>query len=289
MPVSLRNIVRLGDTSAYEPAPGKIVSIGLMPDGFLFALLDQKKFCYIALEEYRLEQEEDGETALISLMDEWLQQHPLSAIPFEQVHVSYFSPRLVLIPGGLFVAGNEETYYTFCSEKPPDTQLVKDHLNVLSAFGLYAVPDSIIKFLNSNFRNYRLKHSGSNFIESVLAAQRIESWQADIIINIKNSFIELLLFTKQQLQYYKSFYRKNFDDVLYYLFLVMEQSGRDASKQQLLIVGELAMDTPEFEMLSKFFPNPGFVRRNDAFLYSGDFDTIPAHYYYNLLNLVSCG
>ncbi len=287
---SFRNIIKVSDKSAYEPEINITLSIGLFSDGFVFATLDNDNFRYLALEEYAIPSiNSDTRQEFFLQLESFIRKHPVFNTTSTKVYFAYYTPQLVLIPEDFYDEKRKQVYFGFSATMPKDHKLIVERMNILNARGIYAVPDDLTCFLEKNFRGYRLKHHGAALIESTLAAQKLESWQADAVIHIRKDHFEIILLDNQQLAYYQSFSWQAFDDVLYYLFYVLEQHKLDAAKMHVLLMGKLAMDTHEYETLSGFFNKVTLPHRNDVFHYSEKFDSIPSHFYYNLLNLVICG
>ena len=287
---SFRNIIQVSDKSAYEPATNKTLSIGFFPDGFVFAVLDNDNFRYIALEEYTIPPNNTSTKESFFLqLESFIGSHPILSTSFLKACCAYYTPKLVLIPEDVYDENLKETYFRFCSTIPKGHKIIGDRMHNLNARGLYVVPNDLILFLEKMFPGCRLKHHSAALIESTLAAQKLEPWQADLVVHLRNTRFEMLLIDKQQLIFYQSFSYQIFDDVLYYLFYVLEQHKLDASTMRMLLMGKMAMDTREYQILSSYFQKVAFPERNDVFQYGEKFDNIPSHFYYNILNLVTCG
>ena len=288
---SFRNIIQVSDKSAYEPATIKTLSIGFFPDGFVFAVLDNNDFRYIALEDYAISpsmhayQRQD----FFLLLETFIRNHPILNLPFQKAYLAYYTPELILVPEDVYDDHQKHEYFSFCATMPKDHKLIGERMNILYARGIYAVPDDLHSFLEKMFPGLRMKHHGVVLIESTLAAQKLEPRQVDVVVHLRKTHFEVLLVDKQQLKYYQSFSYQAFDDMLYYLFYVLEQHALDASKMHMLLMGNIAMDTYEYQTLTGFFKRVSFPERNDVFKYSEKFDNIPAHFYHNLLNILTCG
>lgn len=285
---SFRNIIRIGDTSGQEPLEKKVLSIGLRPDGFVFTILDPVDFRYTILEDFEYAHDHSGTKYLQHLTD-FINEYAILNAPFEKVNVSLFTPNLLLIPAGLYKEEIKESLCRFCLDVPEKHTIQSEILNNLSAYGVYPLSNELKLFLDARFDNYRLRHQGTVLIENILSNKELENWQMDVVLHVKRSFFEIVLLENKKITLYQSFTYKTFDDLLYYLFYLLEQFDRDAVSQKLMLIGEIGMDCDSFQTLSSLFDEVSFPGRNDAFRYAEPFDQIPGHYYYNLLNLVTCG
>lgn len=285
----LRETIRIvDDASVSAPDIRKNLSIELMPDGFVFAVMDKDAFRYLAMAGYQVPQASDQPPVYEQLCQE--KQHiSLLNEKHEQICISYYAQELVLIPDKLYLSEEKNTYFSFCTPLPTRHHVRADYLNILKAYALYAVPDHLPPMLEKYFPGYQLKHHGTALIEGTLASQRLDKWQADIVMHIKQSHFELLIFREGTFAYYRSFPIQTFEDLLYYLFYVLEQQHMSPEKLRVFVLGELAMDSNNFATLSSFFRHVSIPDRNDIFKYASCFDSIPYHFYFNLLNLTTCG
>ena len=284
---SFRNILRIGDTSGQEPPEKKILSIGLRPDGYVFAILDPINFRYISLEDFEYTPGHSGHDYLHHLTN-FANDHAIFSAPFEKVNISLFTPNLLLIPAEHYQEDHKEYFCQFCSVIPESHTVRAERFNKLDAYGVYHLSLDLKNFLDTRFDNYRLRHQGNALIESTLSNKQLENLQVDVVLHVKRSFFEIVLLDNQKVTLYQSFEYQTFDDLLYYLFYVLEQFERDASSQSLLLIGEIGVDCDSFQILSSLFQKVTFPERNDDYRYAESFDQIPGHYYYNILNLATC-
>ncbi len=285
---TFRNIISISDSSAIKTLSDKDLSINIRPDGIAFTIFDEVNYSYLALEDLEFQQNNMGAIP-VETLETLIQTHSLLNRPVKKTHLSFFSPQLVLIPEKDYDPNRKENIFSLCSQIPETHLILDDRLNILDARALYAIPKQLLSLINQKFPNHRLRHHGSVLIETILAAMNIESQHADMVISVASSHFEMLLFDNQKLTLYRSFQYQTFDDLLYYLFYVLEKHNQSVNEIKLLIMGKLALDTPEYDILSGFFKKVSFPERSDAFKYSKAFDKIPSHFYYTLLNLVACG
>lgn len=284
-----RNKLRLVDNDLLKDlVPKKILSIGLQPDGFVFCILDTDQFRFMALEHYVFEHKLSQEELFQSLHT-LIKEHPLLGMTFERVCISVYSPRLVLIPNEIFHEDEKDKLFGFCTPVQPGEQLITDRLNILKAHALYMVP-VVIHNLAKLFKGHcQIRHEGSVLIENVLASQRLENWQSDIVLRIKPEHCDIIVLKKKKLQFYQSFGIQTFEDILYYLFFVLNEFELDAASLKLMLVGDAAMDSETYASLTPYFKEVAIPQRNDMFRYSPVLDQVPYHFYYNLFNMVTCG
>ena len=288
MAFAFRNTIRIAEPESFPGSElSKTLSIEFLPDGFVFSLMDAKAFKYIALEAFEVKNATNV-SEFASQVAGFLEHNPLFSQSFAKAIVSVYSPYLVLAPGDVTDANKAGRLYSTCATLPEGHSLKTEPLHIFDACGIYPVPDKLIETCEKLFTDYQIRSYGVSMIKNVLASQKLEKWNADVIIHIKRTHAEVLLLKQDTLLFYRSFQISCFDDLLYYLFFVLEQYKMNAHHMNAVAMGELPMDSANFSVLASFFKDLSLPARNDAFKYGSGFESIPGHYYYNLLNLNTC-
>lgn len=274
-------------------APGsehnEILSIEILPGGFSYAILDSTQYRYMVLEHFVSDEQGHHGHLPYDAWQSFLDQQPWLKHPFLRIHVSWFSPHLVLIPNEIAAFGDQKSLLQFACGIPHDHSVKSDRLNNLNGFGVYSIPNWLLHLIESNFPFYRLRHTGSVCIESMLSTIQLENQHPDVFIHIRRSSFDIILLENKKLTFFQIFTYQQFDDLLYLLFYVVKQFGLTASDLRVLLAGEISMDSDRYSMLASYFGKVGFVARNDMYKYTDGFDNIPHHYFYSLLHLNSCG
>gem|GEM_PF-1077872 len=263
------------------------LSIEFLPDGFVFSVMDENAFRYVALEAYQAEGSPGVEDYCLALRAAHA-DNALLGHPFRKVQAAVHTPSVVLVPDSVCKPGNmEELFATYASKA--DHQLLRnDPLQVINAQGVYALSQPFLQSLETLFPHCSVKSASLALIKNVLATRRLERWPVDVLLHVRNAFTEILLFEQDQFIFYRSFPTTCIDDLLYYVFYVLEQYQLRAGDLKACVIGELAMDSPGYAVLASFFKDLQIPDRNDMFQYGEAFDDIPCHYYYNLFNLNAC-
>jgi hypothetical protein len=266
----------------------EILSIELSLDGFSFAILDPRHFRYLMLESY---QYEPGIPAadFPGHLERFISDYPLLLGSFERISVAWFQPQFTLVPADLFLHSGRDSYHHFTGDIPQGYELKTDKLNNLGAYGLYPFPEMIRKRIEFLYPSHRVRHTATVLIENLLSALRLGEDKTDLVLYIHKGHFEFLLFEGDRLVFYNSFAYKAFDDLLYFLFFVLEQFQLDPHKLEALLAGEISLDAKEYDYLAQYFKKTGFVGRSDVYKYGPEFDDIPHHTFFNLLHLNTCG
>ncbi len=283
-----RNTCRIADQESYPGSDiAKTLSIEFLPDGFVFSVMDAERYRYLALEAF---ESDNAKTDIdyAPLLADFYADHPLFCQSFKKTVASVYSPYLVLVPGDNWSGSDIKELYATYAPVPEGHSLRVEPLQIIDACGIFPVPDQLLESCETLLPECQIRSYGVSMIKNVLAAQKIEQWGAEVIIHIKKRHAEILLLQKEKLIFYRSFQISCFDDMLYYLFYVLEQYQKQADKLEAVVIGELPMDSQHYSVLASFFKKLTLPAKNDVFTYSPAFSDIPDHYYFNLLNLNTC-
>ncbi len=290
MSETLESSIRIIDRDFSAESENKeILSIELLPGGFSFAILDASTFKYQVLISGVMSRKDNEPSGPSCLMDADPEIRSLLDRAYLKTTIACFTPRLTLLPNEVFLKEDQESAHRFACAVPSEHAIRIDRLNNLQGYGVYSLPSDLVVQLERKFPRHRLWHSGGVLIENTLATARLENWPGDVVLHIRRSFFEVLLLDRKRLVYYNAFRYNQFDDLMYFLFYVLEQFRLDPKSSWAILSGEVAMDSPEFLTLASYFGKVSFTSRNDAYKYSSEFDQYPHHYFFNLLNLNFCG
>ncbi len=276
----------------WSPGSGdgkNILSIELAPDALSFCVLDARRFRYLMLQSLAWPKDVDFLKSPLAWFYQVLSEHPLLAKSYHKVNVCFFSPGFAMVPIPLFEDHAKASHSGFCASEPSGALKRADRMNNLQAFGLYTVPAPLADILAKTYPQLKLRHASGTLIESTLANARLDDWNVDMMLHFRTSILEVLLFREEKLLYYRAFPYQVFDDLLYFLFLVMGEFGLNSKKLSVVLSGSISMDCAIYDLLKRHFHQMVFAARSDLYTYAPAFDQLPHHYFYNLLNLNACG
>ncbi len=264
------------------------LSIELMPDGFVFAVMNPSFFQYCALEKH-LWGIPPGQPGWKEEFGHFWEHHPILSQHFARIFMACYSPGLVIVPEDLYDADADQSLYSFCAPPPKSSSMHIDRLNNLSSRGLYYIHDDLTAFFKGVDAGVKISHHGSVLIESTLAAITLKQWDADLVVHVRKTHCDIILLEKGSLIHFSTHQTASVEDLYYYVFYVLNQLGRESSQLRVAVLGEMGLDTPGYDVFYAYFREVIFPPRNDMYLYAPVFDALPHHLYFNLLNLNSCG
>ena len=288
MPDKIVQIVKKYDEALIEAESEKyILSIQMSLDGFLFCIFDDEKNKFLSIEAV-----EFSNVNRIGILTEILKQfvlrHPWVTLRFKTVNIIYETSKSTLVPSPLFDKTEKETFtkFNFTIEESHDVKY--DKLNNLDAFILYTFPVQLKETVNELFPKHKLLSHSGVLIESILVLHKNLPEQKRAFVNVRNSYLDIIVTEGRKLLYYNSFDYKTKEDFVYFLIFVLEQLNLNPEEIDLVISGFIDKNSELFEIIYKYVRNVHFQALTASFKYSYIFNEIPSHYYFNLLNFGLC-
>jgi|GEM_PF-3215458 len=230
----------------------KILSIEIVPGGFSFLVVNSQSSVPRLLESFSsttLNHPDDWVAHLPSFM----QQEPVLFENFEKVRVLSYHPQYALLPSALFLNSAKTNYLNFCGNIPQGFIVQTDKLPFLDAFGVYPISERLLNILKQQFVDFQLFHPASILIESALRWLNRNIGSFQVLLYVKNSYFEILLFDKAKLLFYNAFAYQTFSDLMYYVFYVLEQHSKDPGQLHAAIVGDVDTNSEDYHYLSSYF------------------------------------
>ncbi len=266
----------------------RILSIELLPDSIVYAMLDTSASMFYALEAFEIDKPRNWTRHIAACLQTLIESNNGLSGHYQQVHLALYAPHLVLLPASINSDMDHKNAYNSSCGNTSDTIIKTDTLSHLQGFGVYSIPKDLHQLIDATWPGCVCYHSGAFFIESILAFAEKKACP-DIVLHIRSSSFDVLLFEDASLTFYQAFQYQQLDDLLYYLFYVLDVFDKEAAALNLMIAGEIGPDSDMCRRLNTYFKEMRFFNRNDAYTYSPSFDILPDHFYANLLHIETCG
>ncbi|NLF44096.1 MAG: DUF3822 family protein [Bacteroidales bacterium] len=281
--ISLNNLdLKSSFTGKYQ------ISIELSLDGFSYCLLDSERFQYLVLESYSFKEVMSYED--LSRIAEFLVDiSPIKRLPRQRISLIFKNNQSCMVASPLFIENEKASYFSFHHSLKEGHDIFADKLNNLSAYNVYSLPVVVVDKFKSLFEDIRIRHYSSTLIENLCYYYKAGFFHQNVVLHVQDKHFEILLFNGADLILYNTFPYSTWEDLLYYVLYVLEQLEITPEKSDVLILGEIAMDSNSFQNIKSFMHSVDFGGRTDFFKYDHVFEEIPHHFYFNLLNVNACG
>lgn len=263
------------------------LSIQLSLDGFFFCLFNEAQNKFLSIESVTFRNVKNAEN-FCTLFENYFQNHSWLNLSYKRVNVLFESSNSTLIPTPLYDEKEKENYTKLNFSLTDDLEIRTDKLANVDAYKIYTVPIEIIDLLNKLFPGCFLYSHAGILIESLLVLNKNQPLHKRCYVNVRNSYLDIIISEGRKLLYYNSFNYKTKEDFIYYLIFVLDQLKLNPEEIELVLSGYIDKNSKLFELVYKYVRNVSFPQLATSYKYSYIFNDIPAHHYFNLLNLYLC-
>jgi hypothetical protein len=262
------------------------ISIQVSLNGYCFSVLDLRRNKYILLKNYvfteELATDQIGYLANLQLKDEFLTRD------YHSVSVIVVSDKSTIVPLPLFVEQNIERYFEFNHGLSDGDVPNFNKLKQSDAVIVYSVPAVFEKSILSRFPNAKFYNQAKPFIEKNLIDNKNKGNETKVFVNVQKEFFDILVINQNKIELYNSFRYKTESDFAFFILYVFDQLKLNPEETRLSVCGEIQKDSPQADLIKTFLKEVDFEKYSTQSLYSYTLANVPAHRFYNLLNLYHC-
>jgi hypothetical protein len=261
------------------------LSMLVSSEAFMYAIFTENfkrpiELCHVHFEAAGIGQQQPIDQ--ISLL---LRNHYLDRKKFEKVNIAVLDQNFNLVP---IAFSNEDALKPMLKFTTGLDSIKNAASHVLNGIKFCFTPEpTLSNYFEKTFVNASIRHAGA--ININLFLDQVSFFDQDMLLQINEGYIELLVKEKTKLLFYNVFKYKTNEDILYYLFCTMEQFLLDPQQVKLTVAGQLQMHDGLAKHLNQYLKNLSFYTPPvNVFDLSGDFETLPVHFYFTLLNQHLC-
>lgn len=264
------------------------ISIQVSLSGYCFSVLDLRRNKYILMKNYFFPEDASadqiaGQLRSLHEKDEFLQRD------YQSVYVMFISERSTLVPLPLFEGNKVDNYFAFNHGLESFEQVRYNKLKQTDAVNLYTIFREFEKLISERFSNAKFFHQLTTFIEKALMDNKNSKDAYKVFINVHREFFDIIAIHHGKLELSNSFRYKTESDFTFFILYVFDQLKINPEETVVTICGELSKDAQQTQLLKTFVKDVNFEKYSTQSLYSYTLANIPAHRFFNLLNLYHCG
>jgi len=263
------------------------ISIQVSPNGYCFSVLDIRRNKYILLKNYVFPEDTEIEK-LPSLVAGIQEKDEFLSRDFPSVSVILISERSTLVPLPLFNENNIEKYFAFNHGLGSESHVRHNRLKQTDAVNIYPVFSLLEKAITNRFSSARFYCQSFPFIEKILMDGKNKSAEARVFISVQKDFFDIVVARQNKIELHNSFRYKNESDFAFFILYVYDQLKLNTDDTAVNFCGELNKESAHSELIKSFIGQVNFEKYSTQSLYSYTLANVPAHRFYNLLNLYHC-
>ena len=266
------------------------LSINIGVRDIQLAITEGTENMLMLLEDYQLEGVKSVNTR-IEAIDSLFRDHALLEAGFwSNVKICVKTHKFVLVPQSVFAVEAIHDYLAVNSEIRSKSEEVKYYKHINSdSINVFAVDRKLLSWIERKYPTQMVQpiHQGSALIESVLKYDD-HSHEKMMFCFFDNGILHVIVTLKQKVLYYNQFAIKESKDYLRFIMLVFKEMELNQKTTKVIFWGLIKQNSPHIELIRKYIRNISFGERPTYLKTSYEFDEIPDHQYFDLLNIHLC-
>ena len=278
-----------------DPVAGHISShfcqliILIDTDHIQYGLLDSDRNKFIALADFKLNNDHTGQKPSFSHLEELFNGEELLNRKYPSVLIGMNTFYHTLVPSPLFDQEHTSNYLEFNFRLPENTHVQSDRVEEIDAYNIVGFDKDFVDFFKRKYSNAALVHGSTAVIKAAGQHHKQSPVASRLFLHVRSGFIDLVLFEGKKLVLFNSFPYSTKEDVLYFTLYTVEHASVDLNKLNLSLSGFIDEASDTYQLLAQYFGKMTFADRLDAFNYSALLEQLPAWRYQDLFALVLCG
>jgi hypothetical protein len=261
------------------------LSIQVSLNGFSFSILDMVRGKFVVLKHYDLspmsnhDQKADKVKQILA-SDKHLQPS------FKESVALVVTRKSTLMPASYFQSENLKSYLAFNHDLDELDELHFNPLQEIDAYDVFTIPNPLSNTILDHFGKIPYYHHGLPFLhyhlDNASGARKIAA------LSIFEGFIDIGVFSENNLLFYNTFQWSTHEDILYYLLYVYKQLKLDVSSNELYICGSTGDQKDLKKLIDQYIKKSHLQRPPNDFTYSYTFKNEQTHHFTNLFRLNLC-
>lgn len=256
--------------------------------GFSFSVLNRTRNRFIALGHYVFTRVQSYKVLLEELNYIFSQSEVLRN-DYQHIKLIFATPKFTFIPSAFYSPEAEKEMFSFNHELSRNEELLRNYVYGNSSYVVYSMPSFIKEWFLAKFSQIKIYHQSCPMIEELILKNKLHDNSQRIYINVYAGFYDLSYIKDGELQLHNTFSYNTPTDWIYFLLNIYERLKLSPHNIPLYISGMIDKGDYKIEKARRFIKNIEFFNKPEHFEYSFGFNTVPDHYFTNLINLYQCG
>src|SRR5262249_35643901 len=157
------------------------------------------------------------------------------------------------------------------SPTPGDMELFADKLKGENIINVFACSKNTIETFRKLFSNVIFHHFSTPLLDGILLSSR-SSGEKKMYLHVQKTSCEVIVTNGKKLLLYNSFPVTDFNECAYYTMFVMEQLHLNHAETELILLGEITLDSELIAIFSSYIGKVSLGKRPSMFEYSYGFN-----------------
>ncbi len=209
---------------------------------------------------------------------------------FAKVRIVYCTPECTIIPAVLFNENDTDKIFNLSFGDATKRKPLAIYLPASRNYMVYGIPEKLNNYLNFAFPAKLTYAQSAPFVDYGFTRHLLNNDRPlhTIFTDVYGDYFSVMLLENDKLLLFNTFRYKSANDIVYYLLSIFNQYKLDQAKTHCSVSGFIEKDSIAIIQLRKFVQFVFFEGRNTHFNFCYRFQEVPAHMFYNFLNIVEC-
>jgi hypothetical protein len=256
---------------------------------FQLCITDQSNKLLL-LEDFKLEGVKTVNARLRVLKSIVENHHLLQAGFWNAVRLALKTHKYTQVPSDIFVKESARDYLLVHCDIHREIEEVYTYPHTLSdTITVFAGDSRLVNWIQSLYPNKQVTvtHQGSAMIEGILKYDDHSSSKT-LFCHYDRGILHGIVTENKKLIYYNQFAIKQAEDYLRYIMLIFKELGLSQKQSKVIVWGNISGNSKHLNTLKKYIRNISLGSRPTFLSYGFQFDEIPDHYYFDLMNVYLC-
>lgn len=269
-----------------DPEKGEKLSLSLLicPDAFVFSISGKDSNLVHTIGHVELTDHSLPAFQLHDKISHLVQNYSLHERKFSKIYISVLNQDFTLVPSAFARPEDLKKFLKFSSGKTDVRN--GTHRQIKNLSFCYTIDPDLLYYLEKTFSNAIINHNGTISLSAFLGQHSLKA--NNLFLAVYTSHIELAMKNGSELLFYNVYSYNSQEDVLYYLFFMMEQFLLNPLQVKLVVVAQTGVSEDLIRSIRKYIKHVSFGVNDPSVKLSGELKSLPHHYYFTLLNQHLC-
>lgn len=250
-------------------------------DNLRVGIVNQEDSRCLYIEEFALNSKENT----VEQLKEIFTGHAfLQAGYWGKIEIAFSEGLFTLVPNEFFDSSRSlEEYLSLQANGQAEVSIIKQVAqNKIDAINIFEASEKILDFFKETYSQSEIvfTHHTQIFIDGVLAQHQDNE---GLHVFVEHSQLLMTYVKEGQLEFCNTFSYHSYEDLLYYVMLVLDEQNLDNKKIAVYLYGKISTGSKVFDLLQKYIRNLKFIEEKPNWLkFDSNFDDTLAHSYFDL-------
>jgi hypothetical protein len=262
------------------------LSIQVNLDGFAYCIFDKDLVDVVLLKHYEFSERTQNPEQLLANVKEIFENDDILHENYETVNVSHQSSLSTLVPESLYDRDYLKDYLKYSVKVLDNDTITVDDIAGFQTKNVYIPFENVNFYLQEIYGSFNYFHSTTILLNSLLKYFK-NSTSKYFFVNVTKHNLELVYINNGEVLLYNTFLYFSKEDFIYYILFVMEQLNLDPNMQPITFIGDIVVDSPNYQICFQYIRYLNFLNINNFSLSEEFYQINPhvqKHNFFELLN-----